>query len=152
MLEARSSIPTRQTACAAARHRLFAAPLACAVLVALGLAAVPQRVSAQGLEGSWSGGGTVSFATGARERARCRARYSRKSETSYTLAATCATASGRADQTATLRKVGKSSYSGSFHNAEYGVSGTIHVTVRGNSQSVRLSSGGGTSGSLRLSR
>jgi hypothetical protein len=29
------------------------------------------------LEGSWSGGGTVTFASGTTEQARCRARYSR---------------------------------------------------------------------------
>ncbi len=52
----------------------------------------------------------------------------------------CATASGRAAQTAQLRKTGANSYSGSFYNAEYDFSGSIHVTVNGNSQSVRLNS------------
>ena len=103
------------------------------------------------LEGSWSGGGVVSFASGAREKARCRAQYSRRSSTTYALTATCATPSGRATQSASVRQVGGNSYQRSFYNSEYNVSGTIHVVVRGNSQSVHLSSVGG-SASLRLSR
>jgi hypothetical protein len=50
-----------------------------------------------------------------------------------------------------VRQVGDNSYQGSFFNSEYNVSGTIRVVVRGNSQSVHLSSGAG-SASLRLSR
>jgi hypothetical protein len=96
------------------------------------------------LAGTWSGGGFVSFASGQRERARCRAQYSRTSRTSYALRATCATASGRASQTATLRYVGSNSYQGNFYNSEYDVSGTISVAVRGNRQFVRLSSGSGS--------
>jgi hypothetical protein len=103
------------------------------------------------LEGSWSGGGVVSFASGATERARCRARYSRRSPTTYALTATCATASGRATQSARVRRVSGNSYQGSFYNSEYNLSGTIHVVVRGNSQNVHLSSGAG-SASLHLSR
>ena len=93
---------------------------------------------AAGLEGSWSGGGTVTFASGARERASCRARYSRAGKNSYAVNATCATASGRAAQVATVRQVGENRYSGSFYNSEYGISGVMHVVVRGTSQTVRL--------------
>ncbi|MGH6815605.1 MAG: hypothetical protein ACREC6_07870 [Hyphomicrobiaceae bacterium] len=95
------------------------------------------------LEGSWSGGGSVTFATGSSEAVRCRAHYSKKSNTVYTLRGTCATSSARVSQTATLNKVGTNSYRGSFYNSEYDVSGTIHVIVHGNSQSVRLSSSSG---------
>jgi hypothetical protein len=105
-----------------------------------------------GLEGSWKGGGEVAFAvTGSRERARCRAHYVRKTKDSYAMNATCATASGKAAQTATVHKVGENRYRGMFHNAEYDITGTIFVVVNGNSQSVRLTS---TSGSalFRLSR
>ena len=63
----------------------------------------------------------------------------RASGASYTVTATCATPSGRATQTATLRQVGGNTYQGQFHNSEYDVSGTIFVTVSGNRQSVRLS-------------
>jgi hypothetical protein len=114
-----------------------------------GLAGGPAM--AQSLEGSWSGGGLVAFASGQHERARCRAHYSRASATVYTVTATCATPSGRATQTATVRKVGGNSYRGYFHNSEYNVSGTIHVTVGGNRQSVRLTSDSG-SASLELRR
>ena len=103
------------------------------------------------LAGSWSGGGWVSFASGNKEKARCHANYSRQSETSYTMSATCATASGKASQTATLHKVGANSFSGGFQNSEYNISGNIYVVVHGNSQSVRLS-GGGAAASLSLSR
>ena len=104
------------------------------------------------LEGAWSGGGEVAFAaTGSRERARCRAHYNRRTKDSYAMQATCATASGKAAQTATVHRVGENRYRGTFHNAEYDITGTIFVVVNGNSQSVRLTS---TSGSalIRLSR
>jgi hypothetical protein len=111
----------------------------------------PLPAAPAGLAGSWSGGGWVAFSNGKKEKARCHARYSRQSETSYTLSATCATASGKASQTATLHRVGANSYSGGFQNSDYNISGSIYVVVHGNSQSVRLS-GGGASASLSLSR
>jgi hypothetical protein len=110
----------------------------------------PSEAEPGGLSGSWSGGGWVSFASGSKERARCHARYSGGGG-SYTVSATCATASGKASQTATVYKVGGSSYKGSFVNSEYNVRGSIRVVVRGNSQSVSLS-GDGTSAQLNLSR
>jgi hypothetical protein len=123
------------------------------VSLLLGISALPDASQAQpaGLEGSWSGGGVVSFASGAREQARCRAHYSRRASATFILRATCATASGRATQTASLRKVGSNSYQGNFYNSEYSISGTIYVVVRGNRQSVKLSSSAG-SASLQLSR
>jgi hypothetical protein len=103
------------------------------------------------LEGAWRGGGSVSFAGGQSERAQCRVQYRRASATSYSLTATCATPSGRATQTATVRQVGGNSYQGRFHNSEYDVSGSIFVTAAGNRQSVRLTSDAG-SASLELRR
>jgi len=111
----------------------------------------PSLAQAAGLEGSWSGGGTVRFASGAEEHARCRAHYSRRSNAVYVLRATCATASGKAAQSATLQKVGDNRYSGTFYNSEYDISGRIYVIIRGSSQSVRLTSTSG-SASFRLSR
>jgi hypothetical protein len=70
---------------------------------------------------------------------------------SYELSATCATASGKASQTAIVHQTGANSFSGSFHNDEYNVPGTIHIEVRGNSQVVTLH-GENASGSLVLSR
>ena len=124
--------------------------LAIGLLAAAGLSGVP-RAHAADLEGSWSGGGTVRFASGGEERARCRAYYSRRSKAVYVLRATCATASGRAAQSATLQKVGDNRYSGTFYNSEYDISGRIYVILRGASQSVRLTSGSG-SASIRLTR
>jgi hypothetical protein len=104
------------------------------------------------LEGAWSGDGEVAFAaTGSRERARCRAHYKRRSKDSYAMQATCATASGKAAQTATLTRVGENRYRGNFHNSEYDISGTIFVVVNGNTQRVRLTSSSG-SALFRLSR
>ena len=122
------------------------------LVAAFALTGLPEAGNAQAsktasvatLEGSWSGGGTVSFASGAREQARCRARYSPAGRNSYTLSATCATPSGRAAQTATVRRVGENKYSGSFYNSEYSISGVIHIVVRGASQTVRLVSDSGS--------
>jgi hypothetical protein len=131
----------------------YLAPALVFAALLLATSALPWPTMAQpaGLDGSWSGGGVVSFASGAKESARCRAHYSRRSSTTYVLSATCATASGRATQTASVRSVGANSYRGNFHNSEYNVSGTIHVVVRGNRQSVQLTSDAG-SASLQLSR
>jgi hypothetical protein len=103
------------------------------------------------LDGSWSGVGSVTFASGEREAVQCRAQYSRSSQTAYLVISTCATASGRATQTATLRHVGANNYRGNFTNDEYGVSGTISVAVNGNRQTVRLNSQAVT-GRLELRR
>ena len=122
-------------------------------VLAIGLlgGGAPSLAQAAGLEGSWSGGGTVRFASGAEEHARCRAYYSRRSNAVYVLRATCATASGKAAQSATLQKVGDNRYSGTFYNSEYDISGRIYVIIRGSSQSVRLTSSSG-SASFRFSR
>jgi hypothetical protein len=113
--------------------------------------AAPQRAQSAGLEGSWRGGGSVAFGGGQQERAQCRAQFRRSSASSYTVTAICATASGRATQTATVRRVGGNSYRGTFHNSEYNTSGTIFITVAGNRQSVRLTGDAG-SASLELRR
>ena len=129
-----------------------AAGIALALFAAI-VPAVPTPVHAEpgSLEGSWSGGGAVRLPNGAQERARCRARYSRASRAIYTVNAVCATPSGRVAQTARLQRTGANSFAGTFYNAEYGVSGSIYVTVRGNTQRVTLTSSAG-SASLRLRR
>jgi len=129
------------------RHAIGLSVLAIGLLGSGG----PSLAQAAGLEGSWSGGGTVRLASGAEEHARCRAHYSRRSNAVYVLRATCATASGKAAQSATLQKVGDNRYSGTFYNSEYDISGRIYVIIRGSSQSVRLTSSSG-SASFRLSR
>ena len=127
-----------------------AGALAIATLMVSGLAATGQA-QAQSLEGSWSGGGSVSFSSGAKEQARCRANYRRRTPDSYTLRAVCATPSARAEQTATVRRVGSNRFAGSFYNSEYNVSGSIYIVVRGGSQNVRLTSDAGWA-HIRLSR
>ena len=132
-------------------HRLArrAGMLAIAALPILGFVG-PSTAEPGGLTGSWSGGGWVSFASGSKEKARCHARYSGGGG-SYNVTATCATASGKASQSATVYKTGGNSYKGSFVNSQYNVRGSIRVVVHGKSQSVSLS-GDGASAQLSLSR
>ena len=116
-----------------------------------GLLAIPQAQSEpQTLAGGWTGGGIVAYASGERERARCRANYSEGSS-AILLNATCATQSGNVSQDARLHKTGANSYSGTFFNSQYNTNGSIHVVVRGNTQSVTISSGS-ASASLTLHR
>ena len=133
--------------------RAAAAGIALAFFTAVVSAVLPTpgRAEPGSLEGSWSGGGAVRLPNGAQERARCRARYSRASRIVYTANAVCATPSGRVAQTARLQRTGANSFAGTFYNPEYGVSGSIYVTVRGNTQRVTLTSSAG-SASLRLRR
>jgi hypothetical protein len=94
----------------------------------------PKKTSVASLEGSWSGGGTVSFASGGTEPVRCRARFNRAGEHSYTVNAICATASGRTAQTAKVRQLSTNRYAGSFYNSEYSISGLINIVVHGASR------------------
>ena len=86
----------------------------------LGLAAGSAPLAAQqaSLDGSWSGTGTVQFASGQSETARCRASFSSRSGNSVSMNAVCATASGRVAQTAQLQRVSANRFEGDFHNAE----------------------------------
>jgi hypothetical protein len=129
----------------------FSALLTLGALPYIGNAQVSTKMNVASLEGAWSGGGTISFASGGTEQARCRARFSRAGGHSYTVNATCATASGKAAQTATVRQVGNNRYSGRFYNSEYSISGVIDIVVRGSSQIVRLT-GDSASAVLNLNR
>ena len=66
------------------------AALALIGLPPIGNAQVSSRLTVASLEGSWSGGGTLSFA-GGKEQARCKARFSRAGAHNYMVNATCAT-------------------------------------------------------------
>lgn len=125
--------------------------IALTALASLAMAEPAASDKGSSLAGSWSGGGWVSFASGTREKARCRARYSHAGGNSYELSATCATASGNASQPATVYEVSPNRFRGSFHNMEYNVSGTIRIVVHGGSQSVTLAGDSG-SASLNLRR
>jgi hypothetical protein len=121
------------------------------VSAAVGGMASPGAAQSANLEGSWNGGGNVQFSSGKSERARCRASFSRSGANSYSMSAVCASPSGRASQTAQLTRTGANRYSGSFQNSEYGVSGSISLSVNGNSLNASLSGGGG-SASFNLNR
>jgi hypothetical protein len=100
------------------------------------------------LAGSWSGvAGLFCIGQQGESSLPCTLQSCRSS--SYELSASCATASGKASQTAIVHQTGANSFSGSFHNDEYNVSGAIHIAVHGNSQNV---SGESASGSLVLNR
>jgi hypothetical protein len=103
------------------------------------------------IEGAWAGGGRMVLASGDAERATCRASFRRRSASSFSVSAVCATPSARVAQTAVVRRVGDNQFSGAFHNREYDVSGAMHLTARGNRMSVWLS-GGGATGHLELHR
>jgi hypothetical protein len=103
------------------------------------------------LEGTWSGGGTVVYPSGERERARCRATFTRRSANRFNMNAICATPSARVAQTAVLARASDNRFTGEFFNPEYSVSGAIAITVRGNSLNASLNGGGGT-GYFNLSR
>lgn len=124
--------------------------IATIVAASLVLVAGAGAAVADTLSGSWSGAGSVAYSQ-TTEKARCKANYARVSGTLYRMNASCATPSGRVDQTATLNRVGDNEYAGSFHNPQYNVSGSIHVTLRGDSQHVNLSGNGGN-GSFSLKR
>jgi hypothetical protein len=111
----------------------------------------PAAAQAAGLEGSWSGGGNVRFNSGKSERASCRASFSKQGGSSYSMSATCATSSGRVSQTAQLTRTGANRFSGEFNNSEYGISGSINISLNGNSLNASLSGGGG-SASFNLNR
>ncbi len=96
------------------------------------------------LEGAWRGSGNVRFATGETERATCRASFRKRGVNGFVMTATCATPSAKATQTAELTRSGSNRFSGSFENTEFGVSGSITVTVNGNSLSASLIGGGAT--------
>jgi hypothetical protein len=117
----------------------------------LGISEQARAAEPGSLEGSWSGGGTVRFPSGESERARCRANFRKRGGSSFAMTAVCATASVRVQQSAQVARTGPNRYAGDFHNAEYGVSGSIHITVHGSSLSASLN-GGGSSAHLSLGR
>lgn len=123
----------------------------CAFAACAAVALAPQAAHAEpGLTGTWKGGGSVSFSSGSREKARCRATFSPTSKTSYEISATCATQSGTASANGHVRGNG-TSFRGAFYSAEFDANGTVSITVSGRSQTVRLHSSKG-SALLRLSR
>lgn len=115
---------------------------------------IPDDAPAQqlaSLEGSWSGSGQVHFPSGASENARCRASFRKAGGNSFSMNATCATQSARVSQTANLERVGANRFVGDFYNAEFNVSGSITISVRGSGLNASMS-GGGASAQFSLSK
>jgi hypothetical protein len=108
------------------------------------------RADPDGLEGSWSGGGPVTFASGSKERAKCRAVISSSGPKSYRVNGTCATQSGKVTQTAEVFQLTSNRYRGNFHNPEFDVNGTISIIVSGRRMTATLTSTSGT-GTLSFS-
>lgn len=130
---------------------IAAAALAALLIAAGSLATVAATTAPADLEGAWSGGGKIHYPSGETESARCRARFTKRGGSGYSMTAVCATPSARVEQTATLSRSGPNRFAGDFQNSEYGISGSIHITVNGNSLSASLNGGGG-SASFSLSR
>lgn len=125
---------------------------AAAVMLSVSIAPLHSaRAQQPGLEGSWSGSGRVTFPSGASETARCRVSFQKRGAERFAMNAICASPSGRVVQTAQLARDGGNRFSGEFTNAEFGVTGLINVTLRGNSLTASLE-GGGATASLSLSR
>jgi hypothetical protein len=113
-----------------------------AIIGALGLSLAggsAARAESAMLVGTWAGNGSIDFASGSKEKARCRAHFVKTGEASYEMSASCATSSAKVDQTAQLTKVGANSYVGSFFNQQYNTGGSIRISVSGRSGSVSLS-------------
>jgi hypothetical protein len=127
-------------------------PLAAAAFAAFasGMATVAFAQQQPSIGGSWSGGGTVTLKSGNVEKVRCRATFS-PSGNGASMSASCANATARVTQTAELTRVTATRYIGEFRNSEYNISGSIRITLSGNSLTASLSGGGG-SASMSMNR
>lgn len=125
------------------RASVFAATLAAATgFSTMGYSAA--HAESAMLVGTWAGNGSINFASGSKENARCRAHFAKTGERSYEMSASCATPSAKVDQSAQLTKVGANSYVGSFFNQQYNTGGSIRITVSGQTGAVSLSGEAGT--------
>ena len=134
--------------------RYFLPALACLSVVAAacltGTPASAQRAAS--IEGSWSGTGRVVLPSGDAERARCRVTFRKQSRSSYAMTATCATPSAKASQTGSVQRVAGTTYAGRFYNAEYNVSGSVRLTMRGSRITAALNGTNGASAVMTLAR
>lgn len=120
-------------------------------MLSLAATLAPAAAMAADLSGSWSGSGSVTPKSGAKERVQCRVNYARQSSTVFSVSATCATPSIKIVQTGEVLEVGGGRYVGDFYNPQFDVSGRIRVVVSGNRQTVTFGGAQGH-GSLSLSR
>ena len=117
--------------------------VAAAALIAMAIAAPPAS-AADGLSGRWSGSGSVVLPSGATEKARCRATIRKAGARDFTMDAVCATSSVKVTQTAIVQATGPNRFIGAFNNSEYNITGTISLTLSGNTLNAALRGGGGT--------
>jgi hypothetical protein len=131
--------------------RRGSAAAACAVvLAAVGFIGAPANADTS-LSGSWNGSGSVMLPSGATEKARCKATFRKRGASTFAMDAVCASSSAKVTQTASLDQVGPNRFAGDFTNPEFNVSGSINVTLNGNSLSASLR-GGGATATFNLSR
>jgi hypothetical protein len=131
--------------------RLSSAAAACAVVLAA-ITFIGQPANADtNLSGSWNGSGSVMLPSGATEKARCKATFRKRGAATFAMDAVCASSSAKVTQTASLDQVGPNRFAGDFTNPEFNVSGSINVTLNGNSLSASLR-GGGATATFNLSR
>jgi hypothetical protein len=98
------------------------------------------------LKGSWSGGGTASFAGGETEKLRCTARYTGGGQ-NLGLNLRCASASAQINLTGSLDSNGNK-VSGDWSENSFGLSGGANGSTNGGSVRLRIS--GGANGYLTL--
>jgi hypothetical protein len=131
--------------------RIVSAAAACAVMLGA-ISFVGASANAEtSLSGSWNGSGSVMLPSGATEKARCKATFRKRGAATFAMDAVCASSSAKVTQTASLDQVGPNRFSGDFNNPEFNVSGSINVTLNGNSLSASLR-GGGATATFNLSR
>jgi hypothetical protein len=126
---------------------------AAVLAMALGMPIATSASAAANIIGSWSGRGSVTLNSGQVEPVSCRISYEKGDDKgrTFVLYATCATTAGTFEQSGRVSKRSSSSYSGSLYSDQYSVSGKITVSVKGSSQTLRVSSKNGR-GSLNLRR
>ena len=126
---------------------------AAVLAMALGMPIATSASAAANIIGSWSGRGSMTLTSGQVEPVSCRISYEKGDDKgrTFVLYATCATTAGTFEQSGRVSKRSSSSYSGSLYSDQYSVSGKITVSVKGSSQTIRVSSKKGR-GSLSLRR
>jgi hypothetical protein len=126
---------------------------AAVLAMALGMPIATSASAAANIIGSWSGRGSVTLNSGQVEPVSCRISYEKGDDKgrTFVLYATCATTAGTFEQSGRVSKRSSSSYSGSLYSDQYSVSGKVTVSVKGSSQTLRVSSKNGR-GSLSLRR
>ncbi|HDO52882.1 MAG TPA: hypothetical protein ENH05_09125 [Rhizobiales bacterium] len=124
---------------------------AATLALTLGMLTATGVASAAPIVGSWSGRGTVRLTSGQVEPVSCRVRYEKGDSAgkTFTLDAKCATTAGTFLLYGRVSRRSASSYRGSLYGEQSTVSGKITISVRGDSQTVRVSNSRG-SGSLNL--